>query len=59
MTDQITSETADLLAGIRAWVEIESHTPDIDGVNAFADRITADYAASGAEVTPDSWRRLW
>jgi glutamate carboxypeptidase len=51
MTDQITSETADLLAGIRAWVEIESHTPDIDGVNAFADRITADYAASGAEVT--------
>lgn len=50
MTDQISPETSDLLTGIRSWVEIESHTPDIDGVNALADRISADYAACGAEV---------
>lgn len=50
MTDQ-SPETADLLAGIRTWVEIESHTPDIEGVNALADRISADYAACGAKVT--------
>ena len=49
--DTMSPETADLLAGIRSWVEIESHTPDIEGVNALADRITADYAPSGAEVS--------
>lgn len=47
----VSPETADLLAGIRTWVEIESHTPDIEGVNALADRISADYIACGAEVT--------
>ncbi|WP_118135479.1 M20 family metallopeptidase [Oceanicella sp. SM1341] len=41
---------AELLEGIRAWVEIESHTADAAGVNALADRITADYTAIGAEV---------
>lgn len=50
MTDTLSPETADLLAGIRSWVEIESHTPDIAGVNAMADRISADYAAAGAEI---------
>ncbi len=48
---ELSPETADLLAGIRSWVEIESHTPDIAGVNAMADRIAADYAPSGAEIT--------
>ena len=51
MTDKLSSETADLLAGVRSWVEIESHTPDIAGVNALADKISADYAICGAEVT--------
>ncbi len=51
MTDKMTDETADLLAGIRTWVEIESYTTDIAGVNGVADRVTADYAKSGAEVT--------
>ncbi|MBT0957451.1 M20 family metallopeptidase [Alphaproteobacteria bacterium KMM 3653] len=51
MSAQISPEAADLLAGIRTWVEIESHTPDVAGVNALADRISADYAACGAEVT--------
>jgi glutamate carboxypeptidase len=51
MTDNLAPETADLLAGIRSWVEIESHTPDIAGVNAMADKISTDYAKCGAEVT--------
>lgn len=51
MTDKLSPETVDLLAGVRTWVEIESHTPDIAGVNAMADRVSADYATCGAEVT--------
>lgn len=46
----MSEETADLLEGIRAWVEIESHTPDLDGVRAMADKVAADYAQCGAEV---------
>ena len=42
--------TQALLAGVRAWVEIESHTADVAGVNAMADRVAADYAARGAAV---------
>ncbi len=51
MTENISPETADLLAGVRSWVEIESNTLDIAGVNALADKISADYAVCGAEVT--------
>lgn len=51
MTENISPETADLLAGVRSWVEIESNTFDIAGVNALADKISADYAVCGAEVT--------
>ena len=51
MSDALSAETKDLLDGIRTWVEIESHTPDIAGVNALADRISADYAKCGAGVT--------
>jgi glutamate carboxypeptidase len=43
--------TASLLEGIRAWVEVESHTPDIDGVNACMDACAAGWRAIGAEVT--------
>lgn len=42
--------TTELLTGVRAWVEIESHTADCAGVNAMADRVAADYAARGASV---------
>ena len=45
-----TPETGDLLDGIRAWVEIESHSSDPDGVNELADRVAKDYEACGAEV---------
>jgi glutamate carboxypeptidase len=40
-----------LLDGIRTWVEIESHTADVDGVNAVMDRAALDFAAAGAKVT--------
>ena len=50
MNKALSAETADLLAGVRTWVEIESHTPDIAGVNAMADQVTADYEKCGAEV---------
>ncbi|QDL90389.1 M20 family metallopeptidase [Paroceanicella profunda] len=46
----VKKSAAELLEGIRAWVEIESHTADAPGVNALADRISAEYAAIGAEV---------
>ncbi|MGR3344866.1 MAG: M20 family metallopeptidase [Paracoccaceae bacterium] len=47
----IAATSHDLLAGIRSWVEIESHTADTVGVNAMADKVAADYSAIGAEVT--------
>lgn len=47
----IATDADALLTGIRSWVEIESHTPDVDGVNAMADKIIADYSAIGAEIT--------
>lgn len=47
----IAPDTDALLAGIRSWVEIESHTPDVAGVNAMADKVAADYAAIGADIT--------
>lgn len=46
----MTATAADMLEGIRAWVEIESHTGDIEGLKAVADRVTADYTACGATV---------
>lgn len=47
MTDTITPET--LLAGIRRWVEIESHTPDLEGIERLLRLIETDYAALGAQ----------
>ncbi len=43
-------ETAEILDGIRAWVEIESPTQDAAAVNRMADKVQADYAAIGARV---------
>lgn len=38
----------DMLAGIRQWVEIETHTPDAGNIGRFCDAITRDYAGCGA-----------
>lgn len=46
----MSTDTEALLAGIRGWVEIESHTRDQDGMARMADRVAADYAARGAAV---------
>lgn len=43
-------DTDELLAGIRAWVEIESPTTDAEAVNRMADMVAADYAGIGASV---------
>jgi glutamate carboxypeptidase len=45
-----TLDTAEILDGIRAWVEIESPTNDAAAVNRMADRVAADYATIGAAV---------
>ncbi len=43
-------ETTRLLAGIRAWVEIESHTADVDGVNRLMTLVASQFSAAGAAV---------
>jgi glutamate carboxypeptidase len=44
--------TADaMLAGIRTWVEIESQTADVAGVNQVMSQCAADYEAAGAIVS--------
>jgi glutamate carboxypeptidase len=45
-----TLDTAEILDGIRAWVEIESPTGDAAAVNRMADKVAADYATIGAAV---------
>ncbi len=46
----VKTSTDDLLAGIRSWVEIESHTYDVDGVNRLMSRAASDFEAAGARV---------
>ena len=41
---------ADILAGIRAWTEIESQTADVVGVNALMTRAAEEYSGIGARV---------
>jgi glutamate carboxypeptidase len=41
----------DILDGIRQWVEIESHTPDVAGVNHVMSVAAAGFDAAGARVT--------
>lgn len=45
-----TTSAAAILAGIRSWVEIESQTADLDGVNRAMTKAADDYAAIGAKV---------
>lgn len=40
----------ELLDGIRRWVEIESHTADVDGVNRVMDDVEALFRDAGARV---------
>ena len=40
----------DILAGIRAWIEIESPTDDPEGMARMAARVQADYEAIGVRV---------
>lgn len=40
----------EILAGIRAWVEIESPTQDAAAVNRVVDKVMADYATLGARM---------
>jgi glutamate carboxypeptidase len=41
---------AELLEGIRSWVEIESQTADVEGVNRAMDRAARDLTVAGARV---------
>jgi glutamate carboxypeptidase len=43
-------DATEILAGIRAWVEIESPTTDAAAVNRIADRVQQDYASIGARI---------
>ncbi len=49
-TNEPALDRAEILAGIREWVEIESPTTDAASVNRMADKVIADYAAIGAKV---------
>lgn len=40
-------DSDELLAGIRHWVEIESHTPDLDGIERMVTEVEGAYQASG------------
>ncbi len=40
----------EILEGLRGWVEIESQTADVDGVNRMMSKCAADYEAAGATV---------
>ena len=42
--------TAEILAGIRSWVEIESPTTDPDGVNRMVDAVQQSYLALGVDT---------
>lgn len=43
-------DTAEMLAGIREWVEVESHTVDAAGVNRVMDVCASGWAKAGAKV---------
>jgi glutamate carboxypeptidase len=47
-TNAIPLDTAEILEGIRTWVEIESPTTDPGAVNRMTDKVQADFAAIGA-----------
>ncbi len=50
MTGEPTLDAGVILDGIRAWVEQESHTADVEGVNAMMTLAEAAYWEAGAQV---------
>jgi glutamate carboxypeptidase len=46
----LNADTTTLLDGIRGWVEIESHTADVDGVNRLMTLVAQQFASAGARV---------
>lgn len=44
------NDTAEILDGIRSWVEIESQTADVDGVNRQMSKTAEDFRGIGAKV---------
>lgn len=44
------NDTTVLLDGIRSWVEIESQTADVEGVNRMMSKVVADFSGIGARV---------
>ena len=50
MSDLSGIDAEEILDGIRGWVEQESHTADVDGVNAMMVLAQEAYAAAGARV---------
>ncbi len=50
MTGDATLEAGVILDGIRAWVEQESHTADVEGVNAMMTLAESAYTKAGAQV---------
>ena len=45
------ASAADILDGIRDWVEIESQTADVDGVNRLMTLVAGQFSTVGAKVT--------
>jgi glutamate carboxypeptidase len=44
------TNTADMLQGIRSWVEVETHTPDISGINLLMSNVAEGFSGAGARV---------
>ena len=50
MSNSPAIDAEEILEGIRDWVEQESHTADVDGVNAMMSLAEEAYGAAGAQV---------
>ena len=50
MTSSNAPDTTEMLAGIRRWVEVESHTADVDGVNRMMDVCAEGWWQAGAII---------
>lgn len=49
-SDTRTPDAFEMLAGLRSWVEVESQTADVEGVNAVMSLAAQAFAAAGARV---------
>ena len=47
----MTTTVTDMLTGIRRWVEIESHTPDVASVNRLMSLVAEEFTAATARVS--------